>query len=127
MLAREAPDGLMLGDGHLRVETMGEQPIPVLVLDINENEADVLLAAYEPISAMAKTDQEALDALLASIITDSEALQEMLEGMKSSEPNEVELPPATYEIIVECDSEQQQQELFDRLSGEGHRVRVLTF
>src|ERR1700733_8631272 len=39
--ARELPDGrLQLIDGHLRAETVPDQPIPVLVLDVTEDEAD---------------------------------------------------------------------------------------
>src|SRR5437870_2773657 len=39
LLARETPEGLMLIDGHLRRETTPDQEVPVLVLDLNEDEA----------------------------------------------------------------------------------------
>jgi hypothetical protein len=62
-LARE--DGsLELIDGHLRAETTGEMPIPVLVLDVAAEEADKLLATLDPISAMATADAAKLDELL---------------------------------------------------------------
>ncbi|MCR5162894.1 MAG: ParB N-terminal domain-containing protein, partial [Thermoguttaceae bacterium] len=45
LIARELPDGsLMLLDGHLRAETTPNQEVPVLVLDLDEAEADKLLA-----------------------------------------------------------------------------------
>jgi ParB-like chromosome segregation protein Spo0J len=48
-LARRLPDGsLELIDGHLRAETVTDQPIPVLVTDVNEDEAAKLLATYDP-------------------------------------------------------------------------------
>ena len=45
LIARELPDGqLQLIDGHLRAETTPDEQVPVLVLDVTEEEADKLLA-----------------------------------------------------------------------------------
>lgn len=79
VLARELPDGsLMLVDGHLRAETMPGETIPVLVLDVDEAEADKILATLDPLAAMAEADSMKLDALLREVQTGSEALAEML-------------------------------------------------
>ncbi len=81
-LARELPDGsLMLIDGHARAEIMGSNLVPVLVLDIDEAEADKLLATFDPIGAMAGADRQKLDDLLRTIDTGSEALQQMLSDL----------------------------------------------
>lgn len=81
-LARELPDGsLELIDGHLRAGIAGDQPIPVLVLDVDESEAAKLLATYDPLSAMAEADTAALDALLREVETGDEALAKMLEEL----------------------------------------------
>lgn len=65
VLARELPDGtLMLIDGHLRAETCGDSPIPVLVLDLTEEEADKILATYDPIGDLAGVDEQKLKELL---------------------------------------------------------------
>jgi DNA modification methylase len=78
LLARELPDGsLMLVDGHLRAETTPDQEVPVLVLDINEAEADKLLLSLDPLAALAETNAQALDALLREVDTGSEGLQQM--------------------------------------------------
>lgn len=53
VLTRQTPDGLVLIDGHLRAETLPDQEIPVLVLDVTEAEADKLLAKFDPLAAMA--------------------------------------------------------------------------
>jgi len=67
-LARELPDGsLMLIDGHLRAETLGDGDVPVLILDVNEAEADKLLATLDPLAAMAGKDAEQLAALLGTL------------------------------------------------------------
>ena len=78
VLARETPEGLMLIDGHLRAETLGTGDVPVLVLDVNEAEADKLLATFDPLSAMAEADPVKLDTLLRDVDTGSEELQKML-------------------------------------------------
>ena len=85
-LARELPDGsLQLIDGHLRAETVGKDNlVPVLVLDVTEEEAATLLATFDPIGAMAGSDQEKLEQLLREIRIDSEAVNEMLEDVATS-------------------------------------------
>ena len=78
-LAREMPDGsLMLIDGHLRAETLGSGTVPVLVLDVNEAEADKLLATLDPLAAMADSDAARFEELLHTVNTSSQALQELI-------------------------------------------------
>lgn len=78
-IARELPDGsLMLIDGHLRAETAADAKVPVLVLDVTEEEADKLLVTLDPLAAMADTNAEALESVLGSVETNSEAVSEML-------------------------------------------------
>lgn len=81
LLARETPDGLMLIDGHLRAETTPDQEVPVLVLDVDEREADYLLATHDPLAALAEASGEALDALISGINTHSASVQDMLYGL----------------------------------------------
>lgn len=89
LLARELPDGkLMLLDGHLRAETTPEQEVPVLVLDLTEEEGDKLLATLDPLASLAEQDDEKLAALLEGIETSNEALQSMLDDMMGEEDEE---------------------------------------
>jgi len=81
LLAREAPEGLMLIDGHLRAETTPDAVVPVLVLDVTEAEADKLLLSLDPLAAMAEGDADALRTLLAQVETDSDAVRRMLDGL----------------------------------------------
>ena len=67
LLARETPEGLMLVDGHLRAETTPDMTVPVLVLDVKEEEADKLIATLDPLAAMAEADTEALAALVSEL------------------------------------------------------------
>ena len=61
-------------DGHLRKDA-APQEWPVLVLDVDDAEADYILATHDPLAAMAQADAAALDALLASVNTGEVALQ----------------------------------------------------
>jgi hypothetical protein len=82
VLARETPEGgLMLIDGHLRTETLHNAEIPVLVLDVTEEEADKILATFDPLGAMAESDADALRALLEDVETGSQELADMLTAL----------------------------------------------
>lgn len=132
VLARETDEGLVLVDGHLRAETTPDMVIPVLVLDVSESEADLILATHDPLAGMAGVDQVLLNELLASVETESQAVADMLtelaednEIIPSEEKPEVDIEP-TFQIIVDCNDEDEQRELFDQLNGEGRKCRVLT-
>lgn len=84
VLARETPAGLMLIDGHLRAETAPDAMMPVLILDVDEAEADKILATLDPLAAMAEADAVKLDGLLREIDTGSEALQKMIADLAES-------------------------------------------
>ncbi len=79
LLARELPDGsLELIDGHLRAETTPDALVPVLVLDVTEEESLKLLATFDPLSSLAETNRTALDEVLSHVETDSDALRQLL-------------------------------------------------
>lgn len=78
-IARELPDGsLMLLDGHLRAETVGDADVPVLVLDVTEEEADKILATLDPLTAMADRDAEKLASLLGDLKANADTLAELV-------------------------------------------------
>jgi ParB-like chromosome segregation protein Spo0J len=97
LLARELPDGrLELVDGHLRAETAPDQLVPVLVLDVDEAEANKILLTLDPLAAMADTNQEQLDALLREVETDSAAVEAMLAELADD-------AAATLSSVARCD------------------------
>ncbi len=92
LVARETPDGLMLIDGHLRAEITPDKEVPVLILDVTAEEADKILATFDPLGAMAEADSSKLESLLAEIETDSDALHAMLDELAEESGIEVEEP-----------------------------------
>ena len=82
---------LVVIDGHLRKDAAPQQ-WPVLILDVDDAEADYLLATHDPLAAMATADAGALDALLSSVQSGEAAVQQMLadlaEGAGLYQPKE---------------------------------------
>tara|TARA_Y100000310_G_scaffold298630_1_gene332728 strand:+ start:23 stop:589 length:567 start_codon:yes stop_codon:yes gene_type:complete len=81
LLARETDDGLMLVDGHLRAEVTPDSDVPVLVLDIDEAEADLMLATLDPLAAMAGRDEERLTELLSTVSSDNATVNALLQTL----------------------------------------------
>ena len=90
VLARQTDAGLMLIDGHLRAEVAPESTVPVLVLDVDEAEADLILATHDPLASMATVDGERLTDLLGDVRTSNEALAGMLQDLGAGLGGEVE-------------------------------------
>ena len=84
LIAYETPNGLMLIDGHLRAETTPDMEVPVLITDLDEAEANKLLATLDPLSAMAEADTDILRILRESVDIQSQALKDMILDIESS-------------------------------------------
>lgn len=142
VIARKLPDGTyQIVDGHLRAETLPDQVVPVLEVDLTDEEVDKVLASYDAIGDLAGRDQEKLDELLAGIETESEALQAMFDELGqvdveveedaeeesgNGEPGPgVEVVPV-FQVVVECDDEDAQRDVFESMREKGYKCRALT-
>jgi DNA modification methylase len=85
MIARETANGLELIDGHLRRDVMGDQKVPVLVVDVTAQEAEKMLLTFDPLSMMAHADTDQLVSLLADNPFESQAVRDMLEALANGE------------------------------------------
>ena len=66
LLVRAVDDHYELIDGELRANISGEDEVPVIVLDLSQQEADEVLLALDATAAMAGVNPDNLDHLLAS-------------------------------------------------------------
>lgn len=91
-------------DGHARVEEALErgERVPVLYVELTEEEEALALATLDPIAGLAVPDQEALDELVAGIRVDDDALRRLLGDLSGPEDRREGLtdpdalpPPAT--------------------------------
>ena len=75
-------------DGHARVGlaiSRGEK-VPVVYVDLSDDEEALVLASLDPIAAMAGKDEEILRGLIAELpAIESDALREMMEGCGADE------------------------------------------
>ena len=78
LMVREHDGGYQIIDGHLRAETTPDSEVPVLVVDLDDAEAALVLATFDPLSAMAHASAEELCVLLQQVNTTDAALQAML-------------------------------------------------
>jgi ParB-like chromosome segregation protein Spo0J len=128
-----------LVDGHLRVALAlrDNQPtVPVVWVDLSEDEEKLILATLDPVAALAEADPDKLDALLRDIDTGDEAIQAMLADLAKDaglyaeplpEPGDADsaAPEEMWGVIVNCVDETQQATLLDRLGAEGYQVKAL--
>ena len=144
LIARETPDGLELVDGHLRQDMFGDCMVPVLIVDMTDEEVRRLLATLDPIGAMAQTDTEALTTLLDALDINGEATRSLLEylvengGFEPEMPEEEDVDGATlpdlsnvvladnqWQVLVDCKNESEQGALLVRLNDEGFACHSL--
>lgn len=137
LLARELPDGtLELIDGHLRAETTPEAEVPVLVVDLNDEEAAKLLALHDSIASLAEANADNWNQLTARFETDQQSIAAFLQQRTvelsreiapevDSKPHEIKIEHS-FQVIVQCGDEEQQRDIYERLTLEGLRCRVLT-
>ena len=79
-----------LVDGHARVAVAaqrGETSVPVVYVDLSEDEELLILATLDPLAAMAEADTEVLADLLASVTSEDAALTSMLDALAGNTPN----------------------------------------
>jgi ParB-like chromosome segregation protein Spo0J len=139
LLARELDDGsLELIDGHLRAETTPDSIVPVLVLDVNEAEAALILATHDPLAGMAGIAADALESLLSEVQIENPAVQaiwsELSAASAAADELEANTSPvipagvnikAQFQVVVECRDEAEQQTVYERLIAKGHKCRLL--
>jgi DNA modification methylase len=104
LLVRELADGsLMIIDGHLRAGLDPDAIVPVLVLDVTEEEADLLLLTLDPLAAMAEPDFERIKTLLSTVHPDNDAIQELLRRTSGNRLWEEMHPEQVREVEVSAD------------------------
>ena len=133
-------------DGHARVglALRHNQPtIPVVYVDLDDREEALVVAALDPIAAMAEYDRAQLRALLDDVHTGEAAIAAMLDdvatragvvpGVDGAEAapdplDGVDLSDryrSQYGVVVVCGSEDEQREVYDELVAAGRTCRVV--
>jgi hypothetical protein len=133
LLVYELPDGrLKVIDGHLRRDINPDMRVNVEVLDVNEAEARKLLLSIDSLAALAETDRDVVDDLVADTPADSPILTELWESLSrhaaeacAALPDATANVPEQFLILVECADETEQIRLLERWRAEGISCRAL--
>ncbi|MCK9254109.1 MAG: hypothetical protein M0P55_15275 [Clostridiales bacterium] len=93
---------LTLLDGHLRKKLDPEQEWPVVITDLTDEEADLILTTHDPLAAMAGVDAEKLRELLDRQVSavDSLAVQEVFRQLQN----------AAAEVEAEADKKREKEQ-----------------
>jgi hypothetical protein len=119
LLVRQLPDRrLMLIDGHLRAETTPDMLVPVLLLDVSEEEADKILLSLDPLAAMAESDSQRLQALLETVRSDSEAVQLLFKRTAGDRLWQILHPEEVQEAEVSADRADELRAKWGTASGQ---------
>lgn len=129
-----------LVDGHLRVEMAkqsNEPEVPVLYVELTEAEERLALITLDPVAAMAETDKEKLEELMNSIETTNVDIMNFIEDLAIKEG--IVIPESadknndlsdsvkqSFEVVIECSDETEQENIFNRFVNEGLKCRILT-
>lgn len=88
-------------DGHARVGlaiSRGEAAIPVVYVDLDEEEEALMLASLDPLAAMAVTDEEALASLVDGLVTEGDLAEMLAELLPKPEAPPAPKPAYIQEI-----------------------------
>jgi ParB-like chromosome segregation protein Spo0J len=134
-------DGLVV-DGHLRLKAakkLGLTEVPVILADdMSEAQIKAFRLSVNKVAELAEWDTDLLGLEIADLkemgfdleLTAFEAAEiDALLDADSSEddtvPDQKELH-ATFEVAVECEDETEQETVFNLLTKEGYKCRILT-
>lgn len=121
------------GNGRLAVlRKMGVKTVDAVMLDINDQKATALGIALNRSAELAEWNMDALQASLDSLKSSGFEISTIgfdeIPGMgkPEEEKQRVSEGPQEFIVIVNCTDEQQQQEIFERLSQEGLLCKVMS-
>lgn len=126
--------------GHTRLEaakSLGMDEVPCIVADdLTEAQAKALRLADNKVAEFSEWEMNLLGGELGELAEISDidmgdfGFDDNLDKIGDEEENETEEKGVnlseTFQIIVECENEIEQQEIFEKLSGEGYKCRLST-
>lgn len=121
-------------DGHARIEeaiSKGSR-VPVLYVELTEDEERLVLATFDPIGAMAERSDERLRELLATISTNDSGLSALLDTLRGTDPFDTlnltgdpdSAPELGFEVTVTVSRAQDRDTLVAALREQGYAPNV---
>lgn len=118
---------VLSGNGRLMAaKELGMEQVPVVYAPkglTEKQKADLVIASNKLVEISGYNDN--LDALVEEFDLDLEDFGIELNDNKPKTLKEVPIEEG-YEVVVECESEEEQQQVFEQLTEKGYKCRVLT-
>jgi len=133
LLDEPAPEPLTLIDGHLRADLNPQEMVDVEILDVDDEEARKLLFTLDPLTELAKPNQDIVRNLLAITTSESEYLTQLwgrvaLATQQSKEALAA-VPQRLFEnhflVLITCNGEEQQLELLKEMKSRNLEVKAV--
>lgn len=127
--------------GHTRykaAELLGLQEVPCIIAsDLTPEKIKAYRLADNKVSELAEWDFEKLEKELAELTAfdidmaafgfDNAIFEEIEETIKQKERADLsDNVEGCFEVVIECETESEQEDIFNKLTGEGYKCRVLT-
>ena len=122
-------------DGEQRAEVCkqhGEFFAPVLRLPVSDVDRRMLRQILNKLKGKHNKELDSAEYIRILQQCEKEDLKALLESVGERFPEDLDerefslTIPETYEIIVECKDEANQKNIFEKLKGEGYKLRILT-
>jgi len=118
---------VLSGNGRLMAaQKLGMEQVPVIYAPAGLTEkqkADLVIASNKLVEISGYNNN--LDLLLEEFDLKAEDFGIDLSEDKPKMPKEAEIPEG-YEVVVECETEEEQQQVFEQLQEKGYQCRLLT-
>lgn len=102
---RRVGDKIEILDGHLRAQLAGDEIVPVLILDLNDEEADMFMLTYDPVAAGAKISKSKSQSLrLKAVTLTNKTYEQIAEKATIKDVKENEMREKIREKIRETNS-----------------------
>ena len=122
-------------DGEQRAEVLrehGEFFAPVLRLSVSDVDRRMLRQILNKLRGSHNKELDVAEFKRIADLGEKEDLKLLLVSVGERLPDDFDgkrdsvTIPETWELIIECKDESEQQRFFDKLKGEGYRLRILT-
>ena len=80
--AVETPDGLMLLDGHLRRELLGQEMVKVAILDLTPEEQEAALLTFDRVTTLAELDDDLLMSVMDDVQVEDARVDKMIQDWR---------------------------------------------
>jgi hypothetical protein len=104
IIVRQTAQGYQVLDGHMRRQLLSDELVPVIVVDLGDEESYSFLLTFDAIKAMATRDASRVNNLLDKVFAETALVREMLDKMSSGTEKALAMPKGNAQTRAQPDS-----------------------